>query len=188
MIKKYLYSLPLLAFSTIAFAHPGHALTSLQAGFMHPFLGWDHLLMMIAVGLWASKQGGRNRWQLPSLFVVSMALGASLGFMGIGIVGIEIMIALGLVIMGVLLLTHQSMRMGVAIAFVAVIAMAHGFAHGDELIGQPYIAALVGMLMATIALHILGYLAGSFRGPLARRLYEAFAAVMLITGGLFFVN
>ncbi|HSR01963.1 MAG TPA: HupE/UreJ family protein, partial [Methylophilaceae bacterium] len=118
----------------------------------------------------------------------SMALGASLGFMGIGIAGIEIMIALGLVIMGFLLLTDQSMRMGMAIAFIAVIAMAHGFAHGVELIGQPYIASLVGMLLATTALHILGYLTGSLQGALASRLYEAFAAVMLVTGGLFFVN
>ncbi len=184
MIKKYLYSLPLLAFSTFAFAHPGHALISLQAGFTHPFVGWDHLLMMIAVGLWASRQGGNSRWQLPTLFVGFMAVGAIVGFTGIGIAGIEATIAIGLVLMGVLLFMHQSVPKGVAIAFVSVIGIAHGLAHGLELIGQPYTAALVGMLIATALLHTVGYFTGSLHGKLARYVHAVFATGMLLTGGL----
>ncbi|MFV1921797.1 MAG: HupE/UreJ family protein [Methylotenera sp.] len=188
MIKKHLYSLPLLAFSTIAFAHPGHALISLQAGFMHPFMGWDHLLMMIAIGLWASRQGGHSRWQLPTLFVSFMALGASLGFTGIGIAGVEVTIAIGLLLMSVLLFTHQSVPKIVAMAFVSVIATTHGLAHGLELIGQPYTAAVVGMLMATAVLHTIGYFAGSLHGQLARFVHAVFATGMLLTGGLLLVN
>lgn len=188
MIKKYLYSLPLLAFSTITFAHPGHALTSLQAGFIHPFAGWDHLLMMIAVGLWASRQGGNSRWQLPTLFVGFMAVGAIFGFTGIGMTGIEGTIAIGLVLMSVLLFTQQSVPKGVAIAFVSVIATAHGLAHGIELIGQPYTAALIGMLVATAVLHTIGYFAGSLHGKLARFVHAIFATGVLFTGGLLLVN
>lgn len=188
MIKKYLYSLPLLAFSTIAFAHPGHALTSLQGGFMHPVAGWDHLLMMIAVGLWASRQGGSSRWLLPTLFVAFMAVGAMLGFTGISIAGIEAIIAIGLVLMSVLLFMYQSIPRALAIAFVSIIAIAHGLAHGLELIGQPYLAALVGMLLATAVLHTIGYFAGLLHGRLARFVDAIFATGMLVTGGLLLVS
>jgi urease accessory protein len=189
MIKKFIYSLPLFGFSTVSLAHPGHALTSLHAGFMHPFMGWDHLLMMIAVGLWACRQGGSSRWQLPTFFVCAMAIGASIGFITItAFPAIEATIAIGLVMMGIFLFTYQSISKRLAIGFVSVIGLAHGLAHGVELMGQPYAGALAGMLLATGILHMLGYFAGSLHGMMARFIHAVFAMGVLITGGLLLVS
>src|SRR5687768_3353260 len=77
--------------STAAFAHPGdHSHLGFATGFAHPFTGLDHLLAMVAVGLWASQLGGRAVWLLPLTFPVVMAAGAALGFGGVALPGVEI--------------------------------------------------------------------------------------------------
>jgi hypothetical protein len=67
-------------FTPLAYAHPGHGFDhGFMPGFMHPLLGWDHLLVMLAVGVLAAKLGGKARWQLPLTFLMMMAIGAMLG-------------------------------------------------------------------------------------------------------------
>ena len=75
---RWCITLTALTFSSMAYAHPGHAM----AGLVHPFLGIDHLLAMVAVGVWASQLGGRARWMLPAIFVAIMGLSGSIQVLG----------------------------------------------------------------------------------------------------------
>jgi urease accessory protein len=74
----------LFTFSPTAFAHSAGAsfIDSVPAGFSHPLHGWDHLLAMVAVGIWAAQQSGQLRWLLPATFVVVMTFGAIVGSLG----------------------------------------------------------------------------------------------------------
>ena len=67
-------------FSPAAFAHVGdHSHLGLVAGLAHPFSGLDHMLAMVAVGLWASQLGRPAMWLMPLTFPAVMAIGAALG-------------------------------------------------------------------------------------------------------------
>ena len=84
-----------------AFAHPGdHSHIGFAAGFAHPFTGLDHLLAMVAVGLWASQLGGRALWLLPLTFPAVMAAGAALGFSGVALPWVEIGITASVLVLG----------------------------------------------------------------------------------------
>jgi urease accessory protein len=160
----------LCLFAGTAFAHPGHAPTGFAGGLAHPFLGLDHLLAMIAIGLWAAQQGGRALWAVPASFVGSMVLGGALAWAGWALPYIETTIAMSVLVLGLLIATrrHASVAAGVAIA--AVFALFHGYAHGLE-IPQGASAALyvLGFVLATACLHGVG-IAGSLIGRPAIRL------------------
>src|SRR3546814_6604775 len=89
-----------------ASAHPGHDVTGFAGGFVHPLGGLDHLLAMVAVGLWASQLGGRMLWALPAAFVTAMIAGSAAGFAGIGLPGLEIGIAGSVIALGTLIAFH----------------------------------------------------------------------------------
>ena len=80
-MKKLLATL-LFAAPALALAHPGHESSGLMAGLWHPIGGWDHLLAMLAVGLWAASFSGKARWLIPASFVGVMALGFVFGANG----------------------------------------------------------------------------------------------------------
>ena len=89
-------------FSSAAFAHVGdHSHMSFAEGLAHPFTGLDHMLAMVAVGLWASQLGGRALWLLPLTFPVVMAAGAALGYGGVALPWVEIGIAASVLVLGV---------------------------------------------------------------------------------------
>ncbi len=169
-------------FCSIASAHPGHGLGSAYAGFMHPLTGWDHLLVMLAIGVWAAKLGGKARWQLPLTFVVVMALGAGLGFSGFVFSGLETAIVASVMAMGLLLVINLPIPAISRIGIVALFAVFHGMAHGIELHSQSGLGALGGMLMATALLHGAGLLIGMQRAQLAKWLHTGLAWLMLFTG------
>lgn len=169
--------------STIASAHPGHGLGNMYAGFMHPLTGWDHLLVMLAIGVWASKLGGKARWQLPLTFMLMMSIGAALGLAGLTIWGVETAIAASVMAMGLLLAINLAIPASSRIGIVALFAVFHGIAHGTELHSQQSYMALGGMLLATLLLHCAGLLLGSQRVQLAKWLHTGLAWLMLATGG-----
>ena len=82
-LNKLLATAALLLTPALAFAHPGHGDNGLVAGISHPLGGIDHLLAMVAVGLWAAQQKGNARWALPCAFVGTMLIGGLLGFEGL---------------------------------------------------------------------------------------------------------
>jgi urease accessory protein len=126
-------------------------------GLAHPFLGLDHVLAMIGVGLWAAQLGGRALWQLPLAFLTVMAGGAWLDQAGSDWSGTEAMIALSVVALGLLVAVSARMAGWIGIGLVALFALFHGYAHGQEI---PQAVAPVtyaaGFLLATLILHLIG--------------------------------
>jgi len=183
MKKQTLCGLLLASTSTLAMAHPGHGMESAYAGFMHPLSGWDHLLVMLAVGLWAGKLGGKARWQLPVTFMLVMAFGAMLGMSGLTLPGMETAIAASVMAMGVLLLMSLSLKPALRIGIIATFALLHGLAHGSELAQENGLQVLAGMLMATGLLQSAGLLLGSQRLRLAKGLQKTFGLLIMLAGG-----
>jgi urease accessory protein len=151
----------LLALPALAQAHPGHdghELTwDFSSGFAHPLSGWDHLLAMIAVGLWAAQLGGRARWLVPAAFLGVMTLGATLGRTGLIFPGVEQGIAASVLVLGLLIAAAVRLPVVAGMALVGVFAIFHGFAHGAEMPatagGLLYGA---GFVVATALLHAIG--------------------------------
>jgi urease accessory protein len=188
-MKKNLMIGLLLSFTAnLAMAHSGHGLETAFAGFMHPFTGIDHLLVMVAIGLWAAKSGGSIRWQLPFVFVFSMLIGAVLGANLVVINGLEVLIALSVVVMGLMLNLHFHIHKLVQFVATAMIALLHGLAHGMELQANvlqtnAQWSVLLAMMMATALLHATGYWFGAQRQMLFARLQQIFALALVLIGG-----
>lgn len=133
----------------------------LLAGLAHPFSGLDHLLAMVAVGLWAAQKGVRALWALPATFVSILALGGGMGVMGFALPGIEAGIALSVLVLGLLIALRSRWSLSLACVTVGFFALFHGVAHGEEmpLAASPWGYGL-GMMAATALLHGTGALAG----------------------------
>ena len=158
--------------------------TSGLAGLMHPFLGLDHLLAMLAVGLWAAQQGGSRLWQLPLAFLSMMLVGAVLGQTGFTLPSIEAGIASSLLILGLMLTFAIRMAIMPSMLMVGLFAVFHGYAHGAEI---PQTLALidyaVGFMLATAALHGLGIGLGLLaRGAQCEKLLRISGIAIGLTG------
>jgi len=151
----------LLAASGSVLAHPLHgAGDAMGAGFLHPLLGFDHLLAMVAVGLSAAQRGGHWLWGIPLAFVMAMLAGGLLGFLGLTVPLTEPLVAASVLILG-LLVTLQVHFTWMGPALVAGFALFHGLAHAAEL--PPEAAAFAyaaGFTAATAALHAAGVALG----------------------------
>lgn len=176
-LRKTLYAIALFCTPALAFAHPGHGDSGIMAGLAHPVFGLDHLLAMLAVGLWAAQQSGTARWALPATFVGTMLIGGLFGFSGVEIPLMETGIAGSVLAFGLLVAVAARLPMAVSVALTAVFALSHGVAHGLELpdLASPF-AYVVGFIVATAALHAIGY-------ALVRFLPQAAAPLVRIAGG-----
>jgi urease accessory protein len=130
-------------------------------GFLHPLTGWDHLLAMIAVGIWAAQHRGQARWLIPLSFVGVMLLGGMLGVAGVRVPGAELAIAISVLTLGGLVATMTRFRPGLSMAIVGLFALFHGFSHGHEMpAAASALPFSVGFVLATVLLHGLGLAAG----------------------------
>lgn len=153
-----IFGVMLAACSSFAFAHSGEGNTSgFVSGFLHPIFGWDHVIAMVAVGLWGAFLGQPAIWLLPVVFPMVMAFGGALGVMGIPVPGVEVGIALSAVVLGVLITFKARPPLWVAAVVVAGFAIFHGHAHGTELpeATNPLSYSL-GFVIATGLLHLAG--------------------------------
>jgi urease accessory protein len=170
---------------TAAFAHPGHGPEiGLMAGFLHPLTGSDHILCMVAVGVFAVVLGGRALWLVPLSFVGMMVVGFLLGAGGVNLPYVELTIGLSSVVIGAVAAWGRPMPVGAAMALVGTFAIFHGGAHGAEM---PHDAGglefALGFVAATGLLHLSGIasavgvaeLAGRYGRPVARIAGVAFA-------------
>ncbi|MCI8209250.1 protein hupE [Pseudomonas sp. S25] len=156
--KQALGTLALLLVPALAFAHPGHGDNGLVAGISHPIGGLDHLLAMLAVGLWAAQQKGAARWALPVTFVGTMLIGGLLGFEGLNLPALESGIAASVLALGLAVALAIRPPLFMAVGATALFALFHGVAHGLELPDMSSPAAYaIGFVAATAALHAAGY-------------------------------
>ena len=178
-----------LLFTPSAHAHvqQGQAV-SFVTGLEHPWSGLDHVLAMIAVGLWGAQLGNPAIWILPITFPLVMSLGAMMGLLGIPLPGIEIGIAVSAIVLGTMILGEVRAKLIVAALLVGCFAVFHGHAHGTELpAGQSGLLYSMGVVIATGCLHGIGIAIGLIHrwplGKLALRGSGAFIAAM----GVFFL-
>ena len=152
-----------------ALAHTGHSdAHGFVHGFIHPLGGLDHVLAMVAVGLFAAHLGGRALWAVPSAFVALMAVGGALGMNGVSLPYVETGIALSVVVFGLMLATGVALPVGLAAGLVGFFAIFHGQAHGAELpAGVSGVTYAAGFMIATAALHGAGIGLGLGAGRVA---------------------
>lgn len=162
MLRRFsLASLVLAASALPAFAHldPGEH-GSFAAGFSHPLFGLDHILAMVAVGLWAALLGGRSIWLVPTAFVGTMLVGFMAAMAGIGLPFVEPVIAASVVVIGILAMIALQVPTPVGMAMVGFFAFFHGYAHGGELGEAGAWPFSIGFAIATALLHAAGVALG----------------------------
>jgi len=177
----------LLAFPVLAQAHPGHdghELTwDFTGGFAHPLSGWDHLLTMIAVGLWAAQLGGRARWLVPAAFVGVMALGAVISHSGVVFPGVGQGVAASVFVLGLLIAAAVRLPVGAGMALVGLFAIFHGIAHGAEIpITSAALLYGAGFVAATALLHAAGVGLGIFAARVSDNAAKAAGWVIAASG------
>jgi urease accessory protein len=151
-----------LALATgMAQAHNGHDTSGVVAGLVHP-LGLDHLLVMLAVGIWSvSALPAGKAWWGPAVFMMTLLLSAVLGATGLSVPFLEPLISLTVVLLGVMLmLSRQGTPVAFGLGLVTLVASLHGLAHGAETPGSGFAGYALGFLLSTATLHVAGLVAG----------------------------
>lgn len=186
-VKALLALVALWPLAVLAHVASGQA-GGFMSGMSHPVSGLDHVIAMIAVGLWGAQLGLPAVWVLPVVFPMLMAFGGMLGLIGTPLPGVEIGIALSAVVLGALVLGWVRLPLAAAVVVVAFFAVFHGHAHGTELqAGQNAMLYSFGFVIATGLLHAVGIAFGFVRhwkrgGPVLRG-----AGAMVMTAGLYFL-
>ncbi|UCE90627.1 MAG: HupE/UreJ family protein [Pseudomonadota bacterium] len=143
------------------YAHTIGASGGFSTGLAHPLLGWDHMLAMLAVGVWAAELGGRSVWKVPAAFLIAMALGAGIAVAGLPLFGVEGWIATSILVLGLLIAAPKGVSGGIAAGIVATFALFHGHAHGAGLaLSASPLAYFAGFMLTTVCLHLTGIGAG----------------------------
>lgn len=145
-------------FTNIVNAHEAGGIAGgFISGFLHPLFGWDHVIAMVAVGLWGAFLGSPALWILPIVFPLVMALGGALGVAGVPLVAVETGIAVSAIVLGAMVALAMRPPLWVAAIIVGFFAIFHGYAHGTELpqAANP-LAYSLGFVIATGLLHVCG--------------------------------
>ncbi|MFN7292175.1 MAG: HupE/UreJ family protein [Pirellula sp.] len=140
------------------FAHgDGDISGGFASGISHPIRGMDHVVAMLAVGLWGAQLGAPAIWVLPIAFPLVMAFGAAMSLMGFPLPGVEIGIAFSAFVLGLMVLLESRPPLAVSLSLVAAFALFHGHAHGGELPhGESGLAYSLGFVLGTGLLHAVG--------------------------------
>ena len=157
------------------------------SGFNHPLTGLDHIVAMVAVGLWGAYLGAPAMWLLPVVFPVVMAFGGALGVMGVPMPGVEICIALSGVALGLMVACAAKPPLWIAAVLVGFFAIFHGHAHGMELPQSANaMTYAIGFVIATGLLHLGGIAFGLLvKWPWGCILVRTSGAAIACTGFLF---
>ncbi len=178
LTRTLMATILLLAVPPLSAHTTGGAIGGLGSGLGHPFLGLDHLLAMLAVGVWAYQLGASALWKVPLVFVLTLLVGASLGLAGVSLPLIEPMIAASLMALGLVIAMKLRVMPILASMIVAVFALFHGVAHGVEMpLAVSPMAYVVGFSLATMLLHALGAI-------LAYGFQQSSQAVLMRAGGV----
>ena len=174
-----------LALAGVAHAHESTVIAGgFVSGFLHPILGWDHVVAMVAVGLWGAFLGSPAIWILPVVFPLVMALGGALGVMGVPIPAVETGIAASAVVLGAMVAIAARPPIWVAAVIVGVFAIFHGHAHGTELpnAANP-LTYSIGFVVSTGLLHLSGIAFGLLaRWPAGKVAVRAAGGAIALAG------
>jgi urease accessory protein len=176
----------LLAPATALAHNPGGVAGGFASGFMHPLTGIDHILAMVAVGIWGAQLGAPAIWALPIAFPLVMSVGGAMGVRGVSLPGVEIGIAASALLLGLMIFSEARPSLVAAALLVGFFAIFHGYAHGTELprAANP-LAYGLGFVLATGLLHVSGITMGLIhRWPLGARVLR-FAGGSISLAGLF---
>jgi urease accessory protein len=172
-----------------AFAHTGSGSGGFVGGFLHPVFGPDHVVAMVAVGLWGAFLGPPAIWLLPIVFPLVMAGGGVMGILGVPLPGVEIGIAISAIVLGLMVALAARPPLWVAAVLVGAFAIFHGHAHGGELPpGTDAVAFSVGFVVATGMLHLTGIAFGLLARWPAGRLTVRAAGGAIALAGLAFLS
>ena len=154
------------------------------SGFKHPLTGLDHIVAMVAVGLWGAFLGGRAMWTLPVVFPVVMAFGGAMGVLGVPLPSVETGIALSGIILGAMVAFAAKPPLWVAAVIVGIFAIFHGHAHGTELPeAANAMTFAVGFVISTGLLHLSGIAFGLLvKWPSGRIAVRAGGVVIALVG------
>jgi urease accessory protein len=192
---KYRYPLALLMLGALSLfpgsvlAHAGGGrFAGFGSGFIHPISGSDHLLAMIAVGLWAAQRGGNALWIIPGVFVALMILGGVLAISYIPVPYVEEGILLSVLILGIVIALGLRLPLGIQAFIVGVFAVFHGHAHGTEI---PFAAEAVtyslGFASGTALLHAAGAACGWMLHKLNIGKATRLVGGVIVLGGMYLV-
>lgn len=183
--KGLLVAASLLAASSVL-AHPGHEqASSFMTGFAHPMGGLDHLLAMVAIGLWAASMGGRAMWAIPAAFVMTMLLGGGLAVAGLTVPFVEQGILLSVIVLGALVLFAKRLPTAVCMAIAGGFALFHGAAHGMEMpLNADGLQYALGFALATTGLHVVGLGFGQWMTRISTPLVTRMGGFVIAAAGL----
>ncbi len=189
LLRKAVLLIPMLLWAEAAFAHVTNGEAGgFLSGFRHPISGLDHVLAMVAVGIWGAQLGSPAIWVLPVAFPMVMAMGGMLGLMGVPLPGTEIAIAVSAILLGAAVLFEIRPALPLAALLVAFFAIFHGHAHGTELPpGQSGLLYSMGFVIATGCLHAVGISIGVVHRWLWGQRFLRFAGAGVAMGGFFFL-
>jgi urease accessory protein len=183
--RQLLAVLTVALLASPAFAHSGEGgAGGFLSGFMHPVFGPDHVVAMVAVGLWGTVLGAPALWLLPIVFPLVMAFGGVLGILGVPLPAVETGIAASAIILGLMVALAARPPLWVAAVLVGAFAIFHGHAHGRELPDGANAAAFAaGFVIATGLLHLTGIAFGQLaRWPAGRIAVRAAGLVIALVG------
>ena len=185
-IAKILSSTVFLLASGAALAHPIHEhASSFMAGFYHPVGGFDHLLAMLAIGLWAASLGGRALWAIPTVFVITMLAGGGLAVAGLSVPFVEQGILLSVIVLGALVLFAKRLPTAVCVATAGAFALFHGAAHGMEMpLNANGLQYALGFALATAGLHVVGLGFGQWMAKMGAPLMTRIGGSVIAIAGL----
>jgi urease accessory protein len=188
-LAAFAFAIVVLLVSAPAWAHEGEGISvgGFGAGFLHPLTGPDHIVAMVAVGLWGAFLGAPAIWVLPVVFPLVMAMGGVLGVIGVPLPGVEVGIAASAIVLGLVVAFAARPPLWIAAVIVGVFAIFHGHAHGTELpeAANP-ISYSLGFVIATGLLHLVGISFGLLvRWPAGRVAVRAVGCLIAVAGVAF---
>jgi urease accessory protein len=172
-----------------ASAHTGTVAGGFAGGFAHPLFGPDHVVAMVAVGLWGAFLGAPAIWLLPIVFPLVMAVGGVLGILGVALPAVEVGIAVSAIVLGLMVALAARPPLWVAAILVGIFAIFHGYAHGAELpAGTDAVAFSLGFVIATGLLHLCGIAFGQLAQWPVGRIAVRLAGGAIAFAGMGFLN
>ncbi|WP_343216047.1 HupE/UreJ family protein [Collimonas antrihumi] len=194
MLHKELKLAMLLLLSVMASAASAHIgqgdmAGGFKTGFLHPISGLDHVIAMVAVGLWGAQLGRPAIWVLPVTFPLVMTIGGVMGVLGVPLHGIEVGIAMSALVLGGMISFAVRPPLWIAGLIVAGFAICHGFAHGAELPSSANpLTFAIGFVLATGLLHACGIVLGLLYKWRAGQYALRMGGLAIALGGAYFLN